>query len=98
MFLSISESDLSVHAELGQESQASSCVEELNSSCLSSCSRGDKPLVDLYVNLRAFPTMHEGVRPLRFVPSFTGLPSKRQKQKTLQIVKIEFSLHKLLFW
>ena len=27
-FLSISESDLSVHAELGQESQASSCVEE----------------------------------------------------------------------
>ena len=28
-------------------------------------------------NLRAFPTMHEGVRPLRFVPSSTGLPSKR---------------------
>ena len=28
-------------------------------------------------NLRAFPTMQEGVRPLRFVPSSTGLPSKR---------------------
>ena len=28
-------------------------------------------------NLRAFPTIHEGVRPLRFVPSSTGLPSKR---------------------
>ena len=34
---------VSVHAELGQESQASSCVEEFNSSCLSSCSRGDRP-------------------------------------------------------
>ena len=53
-FLSISESDLSVHAELGQESQASSCVEEFNSSCLSSCSRGDRPLVDLYVELAGF--------------------------------------------
>ena len=28
-------------------------------------------------DLRAFPTMQEGVRPLRFVPSSTGLPSKR---------------------
>ena len=28
-------------------------------------------------NLRAFPTMQEGVRPLRFVPSSTGLPSTR---------------------
>ena len=34
VFLSISESDLSVHAELGQESQASSCVEEWNSAFL----------------------------------------------------------------
>ena len=53
-FLSVSDSDIRVPAELGQESQASSCVEELNSSCLSSCSRGDKPLVDLYVELVGF--------------------------------------------
>ena len=33
---------------------SSSCVEELNSSCLSSCSWGDKPLVDLYVELAGF--------------------------------------------
>ena len=34
--LSISDSDRRVPAELGQESQASSCVEEWNSACLSS--------------------------------------------------------------
>ena len=39
---------------MGQESQASSCVEEFNSSCLSNCSRGDRPLVDLYVELAGF--------------------------------------------
>ena len=77
MFLSISESDLSVHAELGQESQASSCVEELNSSCLSSCSWGDRPLVDLYVELAGFSNDAGGCQTLRFVPSSTGLPSKR---------------------
>ena len=32
-----------------QESQASSCVEEWNSACLLSCSRGDRPLVKLYL-------------------------------------------------
>ena len=53
-FLCVSDSDRRVPAELGQESQASSCVEELNSSCLSSCSWGDKPLVDLYVELAGF--------------------------------------------
>ena len=36
-------------AEFEQESQASSCVEEWNSACLSSCSRGDRPLVELCV-------------------------------------------------
>ena len=41
-------------AELGQESQASSCVEEFNSSCLSNCSLGDRPFVDLYVELAGF--------------------------------------------
>ena len=48
-FLSISDSDARVPEELGQESQASSCVEELNSASLSSCSRGDIPLVELCV-------------------------------------------------
>ena len=52
--LSIAITSISVHAELGQESQASSCVEEFNSSCLSSCSRGDRPPVDLYVELAGF--------------------------------------------
>ena len=36
------------------QSQASSGVEEFNSSCLSSCSRGDRPLVDVYVELAGF--------------------------------------------
>ena len=35
--------------ELGQESKASSCVKECNFTCLSSCSRGDRPLVDVFV-------------------------------------------------
>ena len=48
-FLSISDSDLRVPAVLGQESQAWSCVEEWNSACLSRCSRGDRPLVELNV-------------------------------------------------
>jgi len=48
-FLFISDFDLRVSAELEQESQASSCVEEWNSACLSSCSWGDRPLVELYL-------------------------------------------------
>ena len=35
-------------AELGEESQDSSCVEEWKSACISSCSWGDRPLVELY--------------------------------------------------
>ena len=46
--LSISDSEHRVPTELGQESQASSCVEEFNSSCLSSCSRGDSPHLELW--------------------------------------------------
>ena len=45
-FLSISDLDRRVSAELEQESQASSCVEERNSACLASCSWGDRPLVE----------------------------------------------------
>ena len=77
-FLSISDSDRRVPAEFGQESQASSCVEEWNSACLTSCSRGDRPLVELYVEPAGFFGQCTGVSvPLRVVPSSTGLPSKR---------------------
>ena len=77
-FLSISDSDHSVPAELGQENQASFCVEEWNSTCLLSCSWGDRPLVKLCV----YPTVFSGLCmgfsvPLHVVPSSTGLPSKR---------------------
>jgi len=62
---------------LGQESQASSCVEEWNSACLSSCSRSDRPLVELCVEPAVFSRQCTGVSvPLRDVLSSTGLPSK----------------------
>ena len=48
-FLSISDFGRRVSAQFEQESQASSCVEEWNSACLSSCSWGDRPLVELYL-------------------------------------------------
>ena len=54
-FLTISDFDCRVSVELEQESQASSCVEEWNSLCLSSCSRGDGPLVELYLEPANFP-------------------------------------------
>ena len=47
-FLSISDLQRRVSAELEPESQASSFVEDWNSDCLSSCSLGDNPLVELY--------------------------------------------------
>ena len=47
--LSISDSGRRVPAEYGQESHASSSVEEWISACLSSCSRSDRPLVELCV-------------------------------------------------
>ena len=54
VFLSISDFDRRVSAELEQESQASSCVEELNSACLLSSSRGDRLLVKLYLEPVSF--------------------------------------------
>ena len=76
-FLSISDSDLRVPAVLGQESQAWSCVEEWNSACLSSCTLGDRPRVELCVEPVGFSGRCTGVSvPLRVVPSSTGLPSK----------------------
>ena len=53
-FLSISDFDHRVPAELGQESQALSCVEEWNSACLSSFSRDDRPLVEFYLGPAGF--------------------------------------------
>ena len=46
-FLSISDTNRRVPEELGQEGKGSSCVKECNLTCLSSCSRGDRPLVEL---------------------------------------------------
>ena len=77
-FLSISDSDHRVPGELGQESQATSWVEEWNSACLSSCSQGDRPLVELCVEPADFSGRCTRVSgPLRVVSSSTGLSSKR---------------------
>ena len=77
-FLSTSDFDHRVSAELGQESQASSCVEEWNSACLSTCSRGDRPLVELYFEPAGFSERCIGVSVThRVVISSTGLHSKR---------------------
>ena len=54
VFLSISDIDHRVSAELEQEGQASSCVEEWNSACLSSCSQADRTLVEFYLEPVAF--------------------------------------------
>ena len=73
-----SDSDRSFAAEFEQESQASSCVEEWNSACLSSCSRGDRSLLELCVVPAGFCGRYPGVSvPLRVVPSSKGLSSKR---------------------
>ena len=77
-FLSISDFDGRVPAELEQESQASSCVEESSSACLSSCSRGDRPLAELYLEPAGFPGQCTGVSvSLRVVTSSTGLQLKK---------------------
>ena len=77
-FIYISVSDRTVPAELGQESQAFSCVEERNSACLSSSSRDDRPLVDLCLESACFSVLCMGMSvPLRVVHSSTGLLSKR---------------------
>ena len=56
-FLSIPDFDHTVFAELQQESLASSCVEEWNSACLSSCSRGDRYCRVVFGNSGFFLTM-----------------------------------------
>ena len=76
--LSISDSGRRVPAEYGEESHASSSVEEWISACLSNCSRSDRPLVELCVEPSGFSGRCTEVSvPLRVVPSSTGLPSKR---------------------
>ena len=63
---------------MGQERQDSSRVEEWNSACLSRCSRGDRPLVQLYVEPAGFSGRCTVVSVLlRVVSSSTGLPLKR---------------------
>ena len=49
----ISDFNRRISAELGQESQDLSCVEKWNSVCLSSCSRVDRPIVELYLERAA---------------------------------------------
>ena len=77
-FLSISDSDRRVPAELGLERQDSSCVEDWNAAFRSSCSRGDRPLVYLDLEPAGFSGRCTGVSgPLRVVTSSTGLHTKR---------------------
>ena len=77
-FLSISDSNHRVPADLGQESQASSRVEAWNCACVSRCSQGDKPLVELYLEPAGFSRQCMRVSvPLRVGTSSTGLHSKR---------------------
>ena len=76
--LSISDSGRRLPAEYGQESHAWSSVEEWISACLSSCSRSDRPLVELCLEPAGFSGRCTGVSVrLRVVPSSKGLPSKR---------------------
>ena len=77
-FLSISDSDRRVPAELGQESKASFLVEAWNSSYLSNCSWGHRPLVDLYLEPARFYGRCKRVSvTFHVVSSSTGLHSKR---------------------
>ena len=75
---SISDLNRRVPAELEQDSQASSCVGEWKSACLSSCSRGDRPLFELYLEPVDFSGRGTGVSVLlRVVTSSTKLHSTR---------------------
>src|SRR5574341_554330 len=72
----ISDSDRRVPADWGQESQASSWVEARISACLSRCPRGERPLVELYLEPGVFP--NDARRNCPFVlTSFTGWSSER---------------------
>ena len=78
VFLSISDIDRGVPAELKQGSQASSSVEARNSTCLSSCSWGVGPLVELYLEPDAFSGgCNRGVSARHVVISSLELHSKR---------------------
>ena len=78
LFLSISDIDLRVSAELEQGSQALSCVEAQKSACLLSCSWGVRALVECIWKLRIFPQDATRVSvPLPVVTSSSGLHSKR---------------------
>src|SRR5574337_145907 len=72
----ISDSDRRVPADWGQESQASSWVEAWNSACLSRCPRGERPLVELYLEPGVFSERCTEKLPLR-VDAFTGWSSER---------------------
>ena len=61
----ISDSDRRVPADWGQESQASSWVEAWNSACLSRCPRGERPLVELYLEPGVFSERCTDKLPLR---------------------------------
>ena len=77
-FLSISDSDRRVHAELGQETQASSCLRK-GTLLASRVFHGMTGHLSSFIwDLRVFPV--NAIRmsvPLRVVPSPTGLPAKR---------------------
>ena len=77
-FPSISDFDLRVSAELKEECQALSYVEEWNSTCLWSSSPGDRPIVKLYLEPSSLSTQcNGGVIPLGVVTSSSGLHLKR---------------------
>ena len=77
-FLCIYDFDCSISAALELQSQDSSCIEEWNSACLSSCSRGDRPFVKLYLEPAGFSGRCTGLSlALRVLTSCTGLHSKR---------------------
>ena len=76
-FLSVSDSDRRVPAELGQESQESSCLRK-GTLLASRGAQGLRPLVELCVEPAGVSGRCTTVTvPLRVVPSPTGLPSKR---------------------
>src|SRR5574340_1265506 len=54
-----------VPADWGQESRASSWVETWNSACLSRCTRGERPLVELYLEPGVFSERRTEKLPLR---------------------------------
>ena len=54
-----------VPTDWGQESQASSWVEAWNSACLSRCPRGERPLVELYLEPGVFSERCTERLPLR---------------------------------